>query len=1609
MNKTPKIIILDDDVNIRKTTADILRAKGFEPIPLRLGKKAIERVRSEDIDVVLLDLRLEDMHGLEVLRQIREISPSTECILLTGYASQDSAIEAINLGAYSYYQKPFKMEQLLLSIRHAAEKRAAARALAESQARYQTFINATADLVFLKDENFRYLLVNEANARFFGKPAEEIIGRDDFDLMLPETARACRASDEQALKSNRPVTNIEPVNGRFYETLKFPVPLEGKRIGIGGYIRDVTEKFRAEERMRLQSAALEASANTIVITDRQAVIQWANPAFSLLTGYPPEEAIGKNPRDLVKSGVQGKEFYEAMWNTILSGQVWRGVLVNRRKDGTLYDEEMTITPVPDISGVPQYFIAVKQDISGRKRAEKALQESEAHYRSLFEDSSISLWEEDFSQVKKRIEALKKKRVRNFAAYFKSHPEFVAECARLVKILNVNQATLALYEADGKEELLKNLDEVLDEESFDDFRLELTQIAEGKTQFQWEGVNRTLGGRHLDVLLNWRVVPGYENDLSRVIVSIIDITRRKQTEKALLESERRYHMLAEISPVGIFRTDTAGQTTYVNPRWCEISGLSAEAALGDGWLEAVHPEDRERLAAAWKKAVGEQAVSTSEYRFLKPDGSVAWVIGQAVPEKDIAGNIVGYVGTITDITERKLAEQTLMASEERYRMLAENISDTIWLLGLDLRLIYASPSVYKTRGYTFEELKDLPFEKHLTPESLELALKTLAEVLSPEVLAQTNGPITRHLELEFYCKDGSTYWSDNTFTLIRNPDGTPRSILCVGRDITERKKTQEALENSEKRFRALIENSSDVIVLLDPRGRQTYYSPSYWKVTGRISREDIGRNFLENIHPEDRREAIRIFNEARARPGYSANVTFRCSHKEKGWRWLEGTITNLLGEPAVQSIVLNLRDITERRLAEENLAKRLAELETLHENGLALSGLLDVDEICQQLIRALKEKMHWHHLAVRLLDPKTNEIRVAAFSQPGLKEEEKAAYIARLNEKISRAGQGMSGWVIEHGEPVRSGNIGADERYIESFPGIRSGLYVPLKTGKHIIGSIAVESTEADAFSEEEERLLMTVAAQAAIAIENAHSYQNAIHTARRNAALHQASLEIVSAGNNLENIYAALHHAVERIMPVEAFSIAFVADPGQKHRRAYFVEKNGSRNESACPLEPFNLYVLHTGQSLLIRNMKEQQNLGLEAASSCSYLAAPLISGDKIIGVISIRSEQPDQYSVEDQAFLETLAADAVIAIENARLFVETQKRLRYISALHQIDAAISASIDLRVTLGIILDTILQELNLDAAALLLANPFTQTLEYVASKGFRAYLVEGMRVRIGEGLPGKAALQRKPLSLEEAGADTPDIFENENFVSQFAIPLIAKGQVQGVLHICLRSALTPDSEWTSFLTTLAGQTAIAVDNAHMFEDLQRSNLELRLAYDATIQGWSNALDLRDEDTEGHSQRVTELTLQLASAMNVPETQLEHIRRGALLHDIGKIAIPDSILRKPAALTPKEWDIMRRHPLYAYDLLSPIEYLQPALDIPYCHHEKWDGTGYPRGLKGEQIPLAARIFAVADVWDALTSDRPYRKAWSKSKALDYIREQAGKHFDPKVVEAFLKIYK
>lgn len=423
----------------------------------------------------------------------------------------------------------------------------------------------------------------------------------------------------------------------------------------------------------------------------------------------------------------------------------------------------------------------------------------------------------------------------------------------------------------------------------------------------------------------------------------------------------------------------------------------------------------------------------------------------------------------------------------------------------------------------------------------------------------------------------------------------------------------------------------------------------------------------------------------------------------------------------------------------------------------------------------------------------------------------------------------------------------------------------------------------------------------------------------------------------------------------------------------------------------------------------EERNRALALARDQGYLSNFEIrfkrkDGSPYVALLSLTP-----VTIEGQRCWQAMVEDVT---QQKRAQDQIQRQLQNMAALRAIDLAITSSMDLRLIFDVLLNQITAVLEVDAATILIYNAHIQTLDYAASRGFRSAALQHTHLRLGAGNAGQAALERRTIHIpdlqtEDTTFSRSPYLEAEYFRAYFGVPLIAKGQIKGVLEIFHRTSLSPDQEWLDVMETLAGQAAIAIDNAELFKNLQQSNQELLMAYEFTLEGWAKALELRDAETEGHTQRVTDLTVRLARAMGMSEEELVHVRRGTRLHDIGKMGIPDSILLKPGPLSEAEWQIMRQHPVYAYQLLAPIPFLRPAMDIPYGHHERWDGSGYPQSLKGEQIPLAARIFAVVDVWDALGSQRPYREAWPEAEVYAYLEEQAGKQFDPEVVKAFLEL--
>lgn len=790
----------------------------------------------------------------------------------------------------------------------------------------------------------------------------------------------------------------------------------------------------------------------------------------------------------------------------------------------------------------------------------------------------------------------------------------------------------------------------------------------------------------------------------------------------------------------------------------------------------------------------------------------------------------------------------------------------------------------------------------------------------------------------------------------------------------RRSAEQALRESEDRFRRMAEQAPDLIYRYEftPTRGFTYVSPAATAITGYTPEEhyadpDLGYKI---IHPDDRHllAAAERADHPRGQP-----VILRWVRRNGEVIWTE--LRNVMISDAQGNLVAIegiARDITARRHAEQALEESEMRLGGIVSS--AMDAIISIDD-SQRIVL-------FNPAAERMFECSA----AMAIGQP-------------VERFIPEAHRGD-----HHAQIVNFGRTGATARTMG-----RLGAVSGLRWGGEIF---PIEASISH------------------IEVSGQHLYTVIMRdiTARRQAeeAIRQRLTELES----LHTISAALRTTDSRdaalTLLLDAALAALGADSGaiwiydadQGELRAA-VDRGWFRQVDRAPLRPSSAgdVVFATGRAHRSHEFRSDplvhERFRSQAPAGASGVCLPLrTAGADVMGMLFASVPAPRQIADDQIKLLESLAEMSGAALHRMSLYDETVRQLDRLQALHRIDQAIGSSTDIRMTLDVLLDHVTSQLGVDAAAIYLLGPNTQTLSFAVGRGFRGGALRHTRLQLGAGYAGRAALDRRRVHVPDLRGAETDLqraaaFAAEGFVAYHALPLIAKGQVKGVLEVFHRAPLPAERHWVGFLETLAGQAAIAIDSAQLFEHLQRSNVELALAYDATIEGWSRAMDLRDKETEGHTLRVTDLAIRLAQAIGIDDAEIIHIRRGALLHDIGKIGVPDSILLKPGPLTDEEWVVMRGHPQLAYEMLAPISYLRPALDIPYCHHEKWDGSGYPRGLRGEQIPLAARLFAAVDVWDALRSDRPYRSAWPEERAFAHIRSLAGTHFDPHVAEVFLHI--
>jgi PAS domain S-box-containing protein len=1043
-------------------------------------------------------------------------------------------------------------------------------------------------------------------------------------------------------------------------------------------------------------------------------------------------------------------------------------------------------------------------------------------------------------------------------------------------------------------------------------------------------------------------------------------------------------------------------------------LHAETISSAMALFAAHP-DVDLVLSDLRLPDGSGLDLLKQVKLRMPLVPVMLVTGQGDQENAVAalkGGATDYIVKQSDyllrlpvainnaIAQNRLArEQTaLREAEVKYQTLVEQTPAVVFLDKADENEtgIYMSPRVEELTGYTPSQwLADAQLWEGIIHEEDQSRIREAYET------SHKSGASFLE-EYRIVRRDSRVIWVKENTHLIKDEEGKPLYWQGIIVDITKEREIQAALQ-SERDFALQILNTmAQGLTLTNEEGKFEYVNPAYARMIGRTQEEIIGKRPADFTDPTAL-EMLKNESESRFK-GYTSAYESLLIHQQGH------TVPVIIsGAPRSKDAgrrgaIAVVTDLTAIKKAEVSLARQVKELTILQLASTAETEIATSENELIEKITGIIHQIYSEVCGILLLDP-AGELLYPHPSYRG-------ADVSNWEKGYSIA-QGITGKCVRLGTAIRVGNVQEEATYVPIADEVRSELCVPIRVNEKIIGVMNVESRNSNAFDDGDERFLVTLAGGLGSAIERFRLHNTEQRRVRELEIINQVSTYLRTAQTLEEMLVILLGETMNLIETSHGSIWLYSQGDNLLIQRIARGSEEHLPKKSIRPSEGIIGQTFTTGKKYISREVRDDPltheaiRQSIDAGLGC--VAIPVQSTVGPVGVLSIFVRSERQITSDEINLLTILAEITGNAVHRAELFEQGQEQIRRLTTLRDIDSAIASSTDLRVILNILTEHAVRQLKVDAVDVLLYRPEIQSLSHITSVGFRNPSPTRPLVRIGDGLAGQVLMKGRidhVIDLKNSAEARRDpLIAREGFVTYIGVPLIVKGQIKGVFEAFHRSPLQVNADWMQFFQTLAGQAAIAIDSAHLFDNLQKTNQELTQAYDTTLEGWARALELRDRETEGHTRRVTDLTLMLAKTMSLRDDELVNIYRGVLLHDIGKMGVPDQILKKTGPLNDSEWDEMRRHPQYAYDLLSPIEFLRPALDIPYCHHEHWDGSGYPNHLKGDQIPLAARIFSVVDVWDALLSDRPYRNAWSRQRVVEYIRENAGVIFDPKVVEIFL----
>ncbi|NJL04095.1 MAG: PAS domain S-box protein [Chloroflexaceae bacterium] len=1113
----------------------------------------------------------------------------------------------------------------------------------------------------------------------------------------------------------------------------------------------------------------------------------------------------------------------------------------------------------------------------------------------------------------------------------------------------------------------------------------------------------------------------------------DASEQARLQLALAQRTAEHRILlraVEQSSSSIIITSREGQVEYVNAKFCEVTGYTPDEVLGQNprFLKsgAMSPDEYRQM---WETLLS-GGQWHGEFHNRRKDGSMFWELAALSPITDEHGAVTHYLAVKEDITARKQMEEHLIESLSLLRATVESTSDGLMVLADSGNMILANRRMSEIWGlpHTWEETYTAErIFAYIEPllqdaEPLRVTLAHLAENFTDTA----NGLFVLHSgQIIEYT---ATPYTVNTHVLGR---------VWNFRDVTSQRQTEMSLRESEALLSTIFHVVDVGITMTDEKGLFVLVNPSFCRTFGYTEQELIGQSFTLMLLAATHADVLDLYQRG-LRGEANAPSEWQMLHKDGHLLTMLATFGLITRADNRLYTIVTLTDITPRKdyelalqkseeryqvLARQNARlfaaarRRADEAETLYEASAVITASLNQAETLNRILDQLVRVVPYSSASVQLREGDVSVV-IAGRGFSDVAQELDARYLIT---------DGTVNYIVYREQcPL----LLADAREGKSFfqrpsAEIRSWLGLPLIIRGEVIGMLTLDHHTAGYFTEKHSALGMAFANQVAIALENARLFERMQHLASTDALT-----GLWNRGHFFDQAQrvftgAQTQHTDLTVILMDIDNFKWVNDTfghiaGDEALRTV-------AQKSRSMMRGTDLIGRYGGEEIITLLPHTDASLGYRIAERLRVaLARTMIHTDQ--GTLSLTASfglaiyTPDDKdanleTVIDRAdralaFAKRSGKNRVVAWSPEMILPEMpqfsganqQTFQRRAEAILRVSTRLNTNLDLPTLLETICKETLRSIRVNVASIHFYEPERDVLKLVEIVGVPTEYkkqVQPFPMPIYRGLHGNAPVMVIPDLLDAAEFPNTPLYRQYDLRTFAGATMYHAGKLIGVLGIGTRNAVhsfKPDE--LELLRVLAEQAALAINNARLFSDLSD-------AYTATLQGWARAVDLRDHDTAAHSFRVTEMTVRLAQAMGIGEPELTHIRRGALLHDVGKLGVPDRILLKQGALDDDEWAAMRQHPQYAYDLLYPITFLRPALDIPHYHHERWDGSGYPHGLQGPQIPLVARIFAVVDVWDALCFDRPYRKAWPEAQVRNYLRHNAGVLFDPEVVAMFFRI--